>query len=133
MTLFLRFNVTVVHYITLHLGETKCFVNEVCKRGVYSLLCVSGAPLMQVWAESRTSGENRHRILQMTPKKSESHPQCFRSASFLQIFPGMFIIQFKHLFRSSLQKDVLSLVFLHKSQAFFTQSDKLEAEFSAEI
>jgi len=45
----------------------------------------------------------------------------------------MFIIQFKHLFRSSLLKDVLSLVFLHKSQAFFTQSDKFLAEFSAEI
>ena len=64
--------------ITLHLGEPKCFVNEVCTAcfaSVVHRLCEFGAflaqavpkiiiltrksiSLVQVWAESRTSGEN---------------------------------------------------------------------------
>ena len=56
---FLRFNVTEVHYTT----PRRTWVFR--ERGVYSLLCVSGAPLMRVWGISRTSGEDRHRILQV--------------------------------------------------------------------
>ena len=69
----------------MHHGEPKCFVNEVCTAcfaSVVHRLCEFGAflaqevtkicilmrksiSLVQVWAESRTSGENRHRILQV--------------------------------------------------------------------
>ena len=51
---FLRFQVTEVHYTT----PRRTWVFR--ERGVYSLLCVSGAPLMRVWGISRTSGDQNH-------------------------------------------------------------------------
>ena len=51
---FLRFHVTEVHYTT----PRRTWVFR--ERGVYSLLCVSGAPLMRVWGISRTSGDQNH-------------------------------------------------------------------------
>ena len=84
MTCFMPFCATEVR--RMHHGEPKCFVNEVCTAcfaSVVHRLCEFGAflaqevtkicilmrksiSLVQVWAESRTSGENRHRILQVS-------------------------------------------------------------------
>lgn len=70
---------------------------------------------------AQTSRDADTNIANVT-KGAKNDKKKVGSEIFLQMtrsFPGMLVVQLKHLSGSPFLKDILTLVFLHKAQAFF--------------